>query len=244
MIRLGCVPYLNARPLLWGLEAELAVPAILSQRFNAGHFDAALIPIYETLRLSEPLIADGFGVCSSGPVHSVVVVHRRPLEEEPEILLDPASRTSSHLLRVLLAKRHGIFPRLVEKSGNPDVARLIIGDPAMEFQRDMAPAWSVYDLGRGWQEWTGLPFVFAAWTLAKNAPSGLADILREAARSGLRARKEIAAREADPAAALDYMTRSIHYPIGVAEKQAIGTFRELLIACNLLPSSAALPSFL
>ncbi len=244
MSRLGCVPYLNARPLLQGLEAELAVPSILSQRFHEGRFDAALIPIYETLRLAEPRIVDGFGICSFGPVRSVIVAHRKPLEDEPEILLDPSSRTSSHLLRVLLAKRLGISPALVENSVNPDTARLIIGDPAMEFQRGMNPAWLVYDLGQAWSEWTGLPFVFAAWTLAKNAPPELADILRKAARSGLGARREIAASEIDPASALDYLTRSILYPIGALEKRAIGKFRDLLIDCNLLPDSAPPPCFL
>jgi len=241
--RLGGVPYLNARPLLHGLDAELATPAILSERFAAGRYDAALLPVYETLRLPAARMVDGFGIGSLGHVHSVVVVHRRPLEQVAEIVMDPASRTSANLLRVLLARRVQISPRLVEASGDPDAARLIIGDPALEFQRRMGPSWRAFDLGQAWHEWTGLPFVFAVWTLAKNAPPQTGAILREAAQAGLAARQEIASREPDPAAALDYLTRSIRYPIGESEKQAIRKFRELLIGCSLLRADDPEPDF-
>jgi chorismate dehydratase len=242
--RLGCVSYLNARPLLHDLEAELATPAVLSEQFADGRYDAALLPVYEMLRLPHPRIVDGFGIGSHGSVDSVVVVHQLPLDQVPEIVLDPASRTSANLLRVLLAKRLQIAPRLVEKSDDPRAARLIIGDPALEFQLHMDASWSVFDLGQAWYEWTNLPFVFAVWTLANNAPPETADLLRKAARAGLDARQEIAAREPDPAVAFAYLTRSIHYPIGESEKLAIRKFRELLVACALLPDTAAEPVFI
>lgn len=241
--RLGCVPYLNARPLLHGLDAELEAPSLLADRFAEGRYDAALIPIYESLRLPDVRIADGFGICSLGPVYSVIVAHRQPLAEVEEIVLDPASRTSVNLLRVLLAKRHLLAPKLVENSMDPDAARIIIGDAAMEFQRGADASWNICDLGREWTEWTGLPFVFAAWTLAENAPAETAGLLRAAAQSGLAARQEIAALEPDPPAALDYLTRSIRYILGEPEKRAIREFRGLLIDCGLLPPTASDPVF-
>jgi len=242
--RLGSVPYLNARPLLWGLEAELEVPSVLSRRFLAGEFDAALIPVYETLRLPHPRIADGYGICSRGRVHSVVVVHRQPLEDIPEIVLDPASRTSNNLLRILLAERLRISPRLVGQSSDPLAAHLLIGDPAMEFQRTMDSSWRAWDLGAAWHEWTGLPFVFAVWTLADTAPEHTPELLREAAHAGLEARREIAENEPDPDAAFDYLMHSIRYPIGEPEKCAILQFREHLIGCGLLGPDSTLPQFL
>ena len=242
-LRLGCVPYLNARPLLHGLRPDLETPARLADRFAEGLYDAALIPTYESLRLPGVRIVDGFGICSLGPVYSVIVAHRQPLTKVSEIVLDPASRTSANLLRVLLEKRCFPAPKLVENSTDPDAARLIIGDAAMEFQRGADAFWNIFDLGREWTEWTGLPFVFAAWTLAENAPAETADILRAAAQSGLAARPEIAALEHDPAAALDYLTRSIRYQIGEPEKLAIRKFRSLLIECGLLQSTAPEPDF-
>ena len=241
--RLGCVSYLNSRPLCYGIETELATPAALAENFLAGHYDAALIPLYVTLGLPRPIIADGFGIVADGPIQSVVVAHRGPLEETPEIVLDPASRTSSNLLRVLVAKCLRYPGRLVEKSSDPQAARLVIGDPALEFQKSKGPGWHAFDLGRAWREWTGLPFVFAAWALSESAPAGTADFLRTAARDGLAARQKIAANEPDPAAALDYITNVIHYPIGDREKAGIDKFRELLIECDLLPKGAPEPAF-
>ena len=241
--RLGCVPYLNARPLIHGLEAALEVPSALSRRFLAGDFDAALIPVYETLRLPNPRIADGFGIVSAGEVRSVIVAHRHPLGQTPEIILDPSSRTSVHLLKVLLADQLKIFPRLVGKSDDPQAARLIIGDPALQFQESMDPAWRIFDLGSSWTAWTGLPFVYAVWALADDAPAGTADLLRQAARDGLAARPLIAAREPDPAAALDYLTRSIQFPIGPDERAGIEEFRRRLVSHRLLPAEAGVPVY-
>jgi predicted solute-binding protein len=237
-LRIGCVPYLNARPLIRGLAAELATPAALSVRFAAGHYDAALLPVYEILRLRRPRVVDGFGICSFGPVRSVIVAHRAPLGRVPEIVLDPASRTSENLLRMLLRTRLGLSPRLVQSSCDPLAARLLIGDPALDFQRDMDPAWQILDLGQAWTEWTGLPFVFAAWVLGESAPPETPEALRAAAVAGLAARAEIASREPDPAAALDYLTHAIRHPLGGPEKTAIEKFRTLLTAAELLPSDS------
>lgn len=241
--RLGCVPYLNARPLIHGLDAVLEVPSILARRFLAGDFDAALIPVYETLRLPNPRIADGFGIVSAGEVRSVIVAHRHPLDQTPEIVLDPSSRTSVHLLKVLLADHLKISPRLVENSDDPQAARLIIGDPALRFQECMDPVWRIFDLGRSWTGWTGLPFVYAVWALADDAPPGTTEFLRQSALNGLAARPLIAAGEPDPPDALDYLTRSIHFPIGQDERAGVEEFRSRLVFHGLLPPEAGVPVY-
>jgi len=242
-LRLGCVPYLNARPLLEGLDAELAVPSLLSEHFAAGRYDAALIPVFETLRLPSPRIVDGFGICSLGPVRSVIVAHRQPLADTTEIVLDPASRTSANLLRILVSSCWKIPAPLVSQSTDPLAARLLIGDPALDFQRRIEPGWTVTDLGQAWFDWTGLPFVFAVWTLAGSAPPQTPSLLREAAAAGLAARPDIAAREPDPPSALDYLTRSIRYLLGPKEKKAIETFRSQLLDLDLLPAASPHPEF-
>lgn len=243
-LRLGCVPYLNARPLIHGLTAELEVPSILSRRFLKGDFDAALLPVYETLRQPAPRIVDGFGIGSVGAVHSVVVAHQFPLDQTAEIVLDPASRTSIHLLQILLSQKLKIRCRLVKESPDPQAARLLIGDNAIRFRESMNSSWQIFDLGSAWQDWKGLPFVFAVWTLAPCAPADTAELLRNAARAGLAARQSIAALESDPAAALEYLTHSIHYPIGEIERKGIGEFRKALIEERLLPADAGEPVYI
>ena len=47
-LRIGPVPYLNAKPLIWGLSPallDMEVPAELSRRFFAKGLDVALLPL-------------------------------------------------------------------------------------------------------------------------------------------------------------------------------------------------------
>jgi hypothetical protein len=76
-LRIGCVKYLNARPLIrgWQGEVEFDHPSALCKRLANGELDVALVsssisakPIYR--------IIDDVSISSDGPVYSVVVVHR------------------------------------------------------------------------------------------------------------------------------------------------------------------------
>ncbi len=242
-LRIGCVPYLNARPLVWGIEDRVTfeVPALLADRFAAGAYDVALLPVFEVFREPGAAIVDGVSISGDGAVRSVILAHREPLESLSTIAMDPSSRTSANLLRVLLAERYGLKPQFTARpneprgTGVPPVARLIIGDPALDFQNNRPPGWHILDLGQAWHEWTGLPFVFAVWAMRAGLPAGIAPALQDVAAAGCSARPEIAASEPDPAAALDYLTSNIRYGLGDGEKQAMVRFRDLLETHGLLP---------
>jgi len=241
-LRIGCVPYLNARPLIRGIEenVDFAVPSLLADHFTAGRYDVAMLPVFETLRQPGALVVDGVSISCLGAAHSVILVHRRPLADLREIVLDPASRTSSNLLHILLAERFRLTPRFTAKSEDPLAARLIIGDPAMEFQRNRPPGWPVLDLGSAWHEWTSLPFVFAVWTIRADAPSPekIASELRGVAAAGLAARNAIAACAPEPPAALAYLTRAIRYSLDAEDKQGLEHFRKYLESRLLLMPGA------
>src|SRR5215471_18446023 len=110
--RIGSVPYLNAVPLTWGIEdqVEFLVPSKLAAKLHAGGLDAALVSITEVLFRDEYEMLDGFGIVSDGPVFSVFLAHRQPLEEMRAVFVDPASCASVNLLRMLLAER-GLRPK-------------------------------------------------------------------------------------------------------------------------------------
>ena len=81
----------------------------------------------------------------------------------------PAAATVS-LLRILLEERFGVTPEYVQglAAEDDDDACLLIGDLALEEnERHRFPYG--YDLAALWQEWQGLPFVFGAWIISKNA---------------------------------------------------------------------------
>jgi chorismate dehydratase len=190
-LRIGCVKYLNARPLIsgWQGEVEFDHPSALCQRLANGELDVALVSSFEFLRNPIYQIVDNISISSDGPVYSVIVSHRGELSKIEEIELDPASQTSVNLLRCLLAEL-GLKPRLIPAvpgtapkafgavSGSPPrdgfavanlpatpCARLIIGDQAIAFRQMHADEFQFWDLGEQWKKLTRLPFVYALWLI-------------------------------------------------------------------------------
>jgi predicted solute-binding protein/REP element-mobilizing transposase RayT len=114
MLRIGCVKYLNARPLIRGWEGDVDFdhPSALCNKLSAGKLDVALVSSFEFLRNPIYRIVDDVSISSDGPVYSVVVAHRGEIADIEEIELDPASETSANLLRCLIAEL-GLTPRLI-----------------------------------------------------------------------------------------------------------------------------------
>ncbi len=230
--KVGSVPYLNARPLIetLGEGVELAVPRELGARFVAGEFDAALVPIFVALERGGGRIVDGVAIGCDGAVYSVVLAYRGELEGVSVIAMDPASRSSANLLRCLLREYRGMEFEESAVGGGADGARLIIGDPAIEFRAEH-PDWNYLDLGAEWKRWTGLPFVFACWVLADRLGEAeaarLADELREAKRGGLAMVGEIAAGSGDAEFARRYLTEFLRFDLGEPEWRAMALFAEL-----------------
>src|SRR5438067_12920748 len=105
MLPIGCVKYLNARPLIrgWPGEVDFDHPSALCKRLADGELDVALVSSFEFLRNPIYRIVDEVSISSDGPVYSVVVAHHGEISQIEEIELDPASQTAVNLLRCLLA---------------------------------------------------------------------------------------------------------------------------------------------
>jgi len=113
MLRIGCVKYLNARPLIYGWSGAVDFddPAALCRKLQHGDLDVALVSSLEYLRRPIYRIVDGVSISAHGAVYSVIVAHNEDLSRAEEIEIDPASETSVALLRCLLRQR-GLNPRL------------------------------------------------------------------------------------------------------------------------------------
>jgi len=240
--RIGSVPYLNAAPLTRDLGNELifATPAKLAEMLRRDELDAALVSITEVLLTDRYDILDGIAIASLGEVYSVIIAHKRPLEEASEIFCDTASLTSVNLLKVLLAER-GLKPEFkplenYEMATEKDFV-LLIGDRAIEFQR--APhTHEIFDLGFAWMEMTRLPFVYAVWALRRGIDTKeLRRELKESRHSGLEQMEQIiqSREEFDEAFRRDYFEWHIYYRLAEDEKRGITKFCELLRKHNLGP---------
>jgi chorismate dehydratase len=234
-LRAGSVPYLNVAPLVWGLESRLRLlpPSHLAVALRRGEVDAGLLSSSEALLNDGYDILDGPCVASDGEVFSVLVAHRRPIEEAKVVHCHAASLASVNLLRVLLAER-GLNPEL-RSLEDPAMAAsldhvLLIGDPAIEFHLSARDC-DIWDLGTAWRELTGLPFVYAAWVLRRAADTReLRAILREAAARGRRELDEVirCSRGFDEDFRRRYLTGNTRHELGDREKEGLRTFGELL----------------
>lgn len=242
-LRIGAVSYLNTKPVIHALAAEsliLDVPANLAWQFYDGELDVAFLPLFAVLKAGGGRVVDDVAIACRGEVFSVFVASRGSFEDCREIHLDPSSRSSSALLRVLLAEFYPGSHRIVEEGDVPDGgARLLIGDPAIRFRQYHGKVWNYHDLGALWQRHTGLPFVFAVWALAPGVDASVATALRAAKAEGLAARREIASRQKDPDFALRYLTDHIRFDVGPEEKQAVVLFETLARKHGLLPDGEA-----
>lgn len=242
--QIGSVPYLNAAPLTWGMEAEIVLepPSQLARRLHGGELSAALISITEVLFNPDYLVLDGFGIVSDGPVYSVMLAHRVPLEEIRVVDLDPASCTSVNLLKVLLAER-GLSPEFRPLASYPKAlnseAVLLIGDPAIEFRRRMpledphaarrGDSYQIWDLGEAWRERTGLPFVYAAWAIRRDADwTATSQRLERAYREGMASLDRVIEgdRRFDVTLRRAYLGGCIRYAVGDRERAGVERFGE------------------
>ncbi len=239
--RIGCVRYLNSKPLIHGHDAEVSfeVPASLADGLHAGRLDVALSPIFELMAHPGYLVVDDVAIASDGPVYSVFVAHCGPLADVRTLYLDHDSRTSFNLQRVLLAEFHGLTPRCEPFPGGRPPAELrlgegalVIGDPAITFRLAHGSRYEYLDLGQAWKQATGLPFVFAAWLVRSGTPEPevLAARLRAWREAGQARVEEVVAAERrfPPELSRRYLTEFIRFRLGAAEKQAIREFAHLL----------------
>jgi chorismate dehydratase len=233
--RVGSVGFLNTVPLTRGLEEEViyATPARLADMLQRDELDAGLVSVVEVLFNDRYDILDGIAIASLGEVKSVLLAHRKPLEEATEVFCDPASLTSVQLLRVLLAER-GLKPDFkplpnYDFAALPDYA-MLIGDPALDFA--LGPRQhEIWDLGAAWYELTNLPFVYAVWALRRGVENAaLRRLLREARDFGLDTLDTIISTRTEYTYDFrkDYLGWHIHYHLGSDEKRGLAKFVELL----------------
>ena len=247
-MRVSAVAFLNSAPLWWGLraglhppgwEVDFDLPSICAQRLASGEADVGLIPSVEFARNPGLVLAAPLCVAARREVTSVLLLCGGELKGVRRVGLDPASRTSQALVRVLLEQELETQPEYVERAGlpprlGPDEALLVIGDPALALPTGLA-ACNRVDLAELWNRRTGLPFVFAVWAVRKGAASGdLPDVLAESLIYG---KAHLADIESEFSARLGidagkihtYLTRHLHYTLGREEIRAMSLFFRLAL---------------
>ncbi len=242
MVRLGAVTYLNARPLVYGLETagrfdlRYDIPSECARLLHGRATDVGLIPSIEHLRGPAPyLLVPGPAVTSRGPVASVAIYTRREPADIRTIAMDTSSRTSVALATIMLRRRFGVTAEPAPMAPDLDAmlaqadAALMIGDLALLLDHEASGARKI-DLGEEWTAMTGLPFVYACWSGWPDAlGAGDVEALQRARDAGVAQSDAVAAAyypedTARQAVARRYLRDNIRYVLGGEELEGLRLF--------------------
>lgn len=164
------------RDLRSEFEISYTVPSACADSLRRGTADIGIIPAIAYQTIPDLVVVPEVAIASSGPVRSILVVSKRPLEEIQTLAADTSSRTSVVLAKILFKKwwqPGGAGPEFIPIDPDLDKmlarcdAALLIGDPALTVDRSKYAV--VVDLGEEWTHRTGKPFVYAFWAVRQAA---------------------------------------------------------------------------
>ncbi len=255
-LRISAISFLNTAPLMWDFDhgdrardfdIDYTLPSGCAEALHTGAADIGIVPVVAYSHIPDLCIIPNVAIASKGPVRSILLVCKVPIDEVKTVAADTSSRTSVALARVLLRKWHGGARKFTAMP--PDVssmlaehdAALIIGDPALTVDRSR---YVCYDLAEEWRRHTGKPFVFAFWAVRAGAVEqsslDLAAIFQRSRDNGLR-NVDTLAREWAPRVQLSeadvktYLTENIDYALDEENISGMELFFRYAVDYGLLP---------
>ncbi len=242
-IRVGAVSYLNTKPLLYGLQHHAVsasieliedYPANLARALQENTIDIGLVPVAVIPKLPEAHIISDYCIGATGPVASVCIFSKVPMEQIQSLYLDYQSKTSVNLARVLLNNYWNKEVLLLEAPANfidlidGTTAAVIIGDRALD-KFDSYPF--RYDLAEAWINYSRKPFVFATWVSNKELDPSFIASFNEANALGLSNIETVIDQLTADNNSYDlhtYFTKNISYTLDTAKKEGMAQFLALL----------------
>ncbi len=232
-IKISAVSYTNSIPFVEGIkssnevlnqiELSLDIPSDCATKLIEGKVDIGLVPVAVIPLIHNAEIISDYCIGSDGAVDSVFIFSHVPIEDVKVLLLDPQSRTSNNLAKVLLKNYWKHQPTFVKEETAKWDARVLIGDRTFGKKGDYK---YVYDLGEFWKLFTGLPFVFAAWVSTKKLEPNFMIAFNEALKDGLSKRTEILNQISDIKGfdMEDYLIHKLSFDLNDDKRSALKLF--------------------
>jgi chorismate dehydratase len=242
--RIGLVSYTNTIPYIWcfggknnfipslkvdGIELEFVInnPAALANLMQTNKLDAALLPVASLLFLQQVQPITQFGIGCHGAVDSVCLFSNNALAQINTVLLDPQSKTSNLLTKILFKNywQHIVnfepaFEGYQNAVGN-GVAAVVIGDRAFAQKPKNTFA---FDLGYAWQQYTQLPFLFARFIAKQPIAHILEPILNSLLIPNFNPAKSLSIASPQAFDIETYLTKTIQYHISPQMETAMHLF--------------------
>ncbi len=290
-LRVSAINFLNTAPLMWDFdhgeppraaqrsgpaaplaaseaasptndfEVSYTIPSRCAEELKAGVADIGIIPAFTYATIPDLVILPDVAIAAKGPVRSILLVSKKPLEQIRTVATDTSSRSSVALLEVLFRKFLGGPRQLTPKPPELEAmlaacdAALLIGYPALRVPVD-GSRYLTFDLAELWKRHTGLPFVFAFWALRGAALEEMrpgldpGQAFRDSRQHGLSPenREHLVRRWAPHVgisedAVRQYVTRHIYYYLDAECLSGLELFFHYAAECGLIPQAPELRFF-
>lgn len=250
-MKLGCLPYLNVKPLVHtlehgdlprGWELVYGPPARLAEMLATREIAAAPVSSFACFANPDFEICPGICIAADGPVQSVLMLSKKEPHRLDTVALDTGSLSGANMLKIILKEAYGLEPYYLRLPPDPVSkmleqcdAAMVIGNPAMQCSKE---GLHVLDVAEEWKRLTGLPAVFAVWAGTQMTPE-LVQTLHQAKRDGLARIPEIARVESVRLGLpLDvcrrYLSEIMIYDLGDREERGLKAFKDRAAAHGLI----------
>lgn len=182
-LKISIVSYLNSKIFLKGLipfaekdfEITLDIPSACAEKLINNSVDIGLIPVAVIPEINNASIISNYCISATNAVNSVFLFSNDELKSIHTIYLDPHSRTSNLLCKILADEYWQLNADFKIRTENivelkEGEALVLIGDRTFDKINNYK---TIIDLSEHWHNLTGLPFVFAAWVANKNIDATL-----------------------------------------------------------------------
>ncbi|MDR0725220.1 MAG: menaquinone biosynthesis protein [Prevotellaceae bacterium] len=244
-VKVSIISYLNTSPFVYGLkhseivdyiDLQYNTPAECALRLLNKDADIGIIPSVVVPSIPYKRIISDYCIGASKNVRSVVICSNQPVSEIKALYLDFESRTSALLAQLLLDEYWKIKVTSMTLSSLNDIephrkdsAYLLIGDKVFDYEDKFAYK---SDLSLAWNDFTGLPFVFAVWTAVTPLSNDFISLFNNALSAGL-ANIPAAVNEhkhtLDYRDAVKYLTENIDYNFDFAKHKALVEFWNMVL---------------
>ena len=211
-----------------GVEIIEDYPSNIASLLLNDEIDIGLVPVAIIPELKEHYIVSNYCIGAKNEVASVCLFSNVPLDSIEKVMLDYQSITSVNLAKILIEEHWKLKVEYVEANEHfrdeikGTTAAVVIGDRAFE-QRVLSKYY--YDLAEAWCEFTGLPFVFAAWVANKPLPEEFIIQFNKTLKIGLQNIDAIVRENLSPYYDLHlYYTNNISYELTTEMKAGLDKF--------------------
>ncbi len=245
LLRITAVEYLNTALFVEGLkhnlqsnnfELSLDNPAECARKIQAGEADIGLVPVAKIPEIEPEFIFGNYCIGASGPVRTVKLFSHKPIKDLSTVILDPHSRSSAMLLKVL-CKEYWMKEVLFEEGENgfentihsQDEGILVIGDKVFAIENRYKYS---YDLAYEWIKYTNQHFVFAAWVSKIDLSDNRIEDFHAALRYGLDKKNDLVENWMANAVfgeldVLEYLSKNISYSFDEKKRAGLELFLKL-----------------